>query len=133
MRPRPPRSTRTDTPVPYTTLFRSGSFRASAGGDYEVQLASVRQSADAERERGRLSAAFPELLGAMDLRVQQASLEGAGIFYRVRSGAIDDLGIARELCRRLEAAGQGCLVVRRPEAQAEAPVDRKSTRLNSSH
>src|SRR3546814_4996390 len=95
MRPRPPRSTRTDTPVPYTTLFRSGSFRASAGGDYEVQLASVRQSADAERERGRLSAAFPELLGAMDLRVQQASLEGAGIFYRVRSGALAELDVAR--------------------------------------
>src|SRR3546814_667339 len=87
-----------------------------------VQLASVRQSADADRERLRLSGTFPDLLGAMDLRVQQASLEGAGIFYRVRSGAIDDLGIARELCRRLEAAGQGCLVVRRPEAQAEAPV-----------
>src|SRR3546814_9905013 len=27
---RPPRSTRTDTPFPYTTLFRSGSIGASA-------------------------------------------------------------------------------------------------------
>ncbi|HMA13569.1 MAG TPA: SPOR domain-containing protein, partial [Kiloniellaceae bacterium] len=46
-----------------------------------------------------------------------------GVFYRVRSGAIDDLGVARELCRRLETAGQGCLVVRRPEAPAETVAD----------
>src|SRR3546814_13800745 len=81
-----------------------GAFRAAPEGAYEVQLASVRQSADADRERLRLSGTFPDLLGAMDLRVQQASLEGAGIFYRVRSGALDDPGIARQLCRRLEAA-----------------------------
>lgn len=94
------------------------TFRAAPKGAYEVQLASVRDSADANRERLRLSGAFPDLLGEMDLRVQQASLDGAGVFYRVRSGAIDDLGVARELCRRLETAGQGCLVVRRPEAPA---------------
>jgi len=93
-------------------------FQAAAAGAYEVQLASVRQSGDANRERLRLAAAHPKLLGAMDLRVQEARLDGAGVFYRVRSGAIGDLGVARDLCRRLEAAGQGCLVVRRPEAPA---------------
>jgi hypothetical protein len=104
----------------------AAAFNVAPEGDYEVQLASVRQTGDAERERGRLAAAFPELLGRMDLRVREARLEGAGTFYRVRSGAIDDLGVARELCRRLEAKGQGCLVVRRPaapEAAATAVVE----------
>lgn len=101
----------------------TAGFRVSPDGDYEVQLASVRQTADAERERGRLAAAFPDLLGGMDLGVREAALEGAGTFYRVRSGAIADLGIARELCRRLEAKGQGCLVVRRPAGRDAAAVE----------
>lgn len=96
------------------------AFRVTPDGSYEVQVASVREAADAERERGRLSAAFPALLGELDLRVQEASVEGAGRFFRVRSGAIADLGVARELCRQLESAGQGCLVVRRA-ATPEAP------------
>jgi hypothetical protein len=101
----------------------AAGFRVSPDGDYEVQLASVRQTADAERERGRLAAAFPDLLGRMDLGVREAALEGAGTFYRIRSGAIADLGIARELCRRLEAVGQGCLVVRRAEGTEAAAVE----------
>jgi hypothetical protein len=94
------------------------SFQVSPDGAYEVQVASVRQSADAERERRRLAAAFPTLLGALDLRVQEASVDGAGIFFRVRSGGIGDLGVAREVCRQLTAEGQGCLVVRRPSVEA---------------
>src|SRR3546814_3404847 len=34
---RPPRSTRTDTLFPYTTLFRSGRHRAETAGDVSVQ------------------------------------------------------------------------------------------------
>ncbi|MGF1628391.1 MAG: SPOR domain-containing protein [Kiloniellaceae bacterium] len=100
-----------------------GAFSVSSAGDYEVQLASVRQTGDAERERGRLAAVFPDLLGRMDLRVLEARLEGAGTFYRVRSGAIADLGVARELCRQLEAKGQGCLVVRRPAGPEAAATE----------
>lgn len=95
--------------------------QVSQDGVYELQVASVRQSADAERERNRLAAAFPDLLGELELRVQEASVEGAGTFFRVRSGSIADLGAAREVCRRLEAAEQGCLVVRRPPPPADGP------------
>jgi hypothetical protein len=95
----------------------------SSDGAYEVQLVSVRQTVDAARERDRLASAFPDLLGSLDLRVQEAAVDGAGIFYRVRSGAIADLGLARDICRQLEAGGQGCLVVRRSaEAAAPEPV-----------
>jgi len=97
------------------------TFRVVSDGIYEVQVASVRQSADAERELGRLAAAFPTFLGELDLRVQEASVEGAGTFYRVRSGAVADLGVAREICRLLEARNQGCLVVRRTPTPAAPP------------
>jgi hypothetical protein len=95
-------------------------FRTAAGGGYEVQLASVRESADAEREMRRLASAYPGLLGELELRVQEASVEGAGTFYRVRSGALAHLGEAREVCRRLEGQGQGCLVVKRLTVAAPA-------------
>src|SRR3546814_8325264 len=46
---RPPRSTRTDTLLPYTTLFRSGRLRSSGGwqlpagrGDLRLALRAVR-------------------------------------------------------------------------------------------
>jgi len=108
------------------------TFRVATDGVYEVQVASVRQSADAQRELGRLAAAFPTFLGELDLRVQEASVEGAGTFFRVRSGAVEDLGVAREICRLLEAQNQGCLVVRRaptPKApQTEIVPDAVQTR-----
>ncbi|MEQ8356489.1 MAG: SPOR domain-containing protein [Kiloniellaceae bacterium] len=105
-RPKPQQTEVASSPPPM--------FRVSAEGEYQVQLASVRQSIDAERERVRLATAFPQLLGELDLRVQEAAVDGAGTFFRVRSGAIAQLGAAREVCRRLEGVGQGCLVVRRP-------------------
>lgn len=89
--------------------------RVSPDGGYQIQIASVRQSAAAERERARLVDVYPGLLGALDLRVQEASIDGAGVFYRLRSGPIVDLADARELCRQLELRGQSCLVVVRAE------------------
>lgn len=103
--------------------------QVSQDGVYELQLGSVRQSADAERERNRLAAAFPDLLGELDLRVQEASVEGSGTFFRVRSGAIADLGAARQVCRRLEAEGQGCLVVRRPPPAEAPPAEAPQTEV----
>ncbi len=86
-----------------------------AAGGYEIQFASVRENAAAEQERRRLIAAYPELLADLALQVREASIQGAGVFYRLRSGPIDDLGRAREVCRLLERRGQGCLVVVRSE------------------
>ncbi len=124
--PKPKPSLRAAAPQPVET------FRVASDGVYEVQVASVRQSADAQRELGRLAAAFPTFLGELDLRVQEASVEGAGTFFRVRSGAVEDLGVAREICRLLEAQNQGCLVVRRaptPKApQTENVPDTVQTR-----
>lgn len=85
--------------------------RVSPDGGYQIQIASVRQSAAAERERARLVDVYPGLLGALGLQVQEASIDGAGVFYRLRSGPIADLADARELCRQLELRGQSCLVV----------------------
>src|SRR3546814_15752659 len=96
---RPPRSTRTDTLFPYTTLFRSALRGAGAAGD--------------ERRRPRRPLSDPPVV------------EAARVV---------------DMARRRPDRNRGILVAARPRAAAghlaRAPppqVDRKSTRLNSSH
>src|SRR3546814_3100682 len=98
---RPPRSTRTDTLVPYTTLFRSDAD--------ESLLAVDRQRADARLEhqvglvaRGDQPAAVPQ--DAVPQRRHQI----------LAVGALDVAGVDEDLA-------------------ADRHLDRKSTRLNSSH
>src|SRR3546814_10835453 len=52
---RPPRSTRTDTLFPYTTLFRSGAQRAIRGQACEQRARQQRRSTRASHAFGRAS------------------------------------------------------------------------------
>src|SRR3546814_8229165 len=56
MRRRPPRSTRTDTLFPYTTLFRSPELRRARRHDAAARLA---RDGDAEAARDRTGAVDP--------------------------------------------------------------------------
>src|SRR3546814_15535510 len=101
---RPPRSTRTDTLFPYTTLFRS---RAAA-------------RSDAARAVPPLPGTLPAAEGGLDGR------PGADARHLGRPRHLRRLGLA--------AAGAHGLAVRPRGLRGGAgAVDRKSTRLNSSH
>src|SRR3546814_18020081 len=99
---RPPRSTRTHTPFPYTTLFRSpGDDRAGrTAGARDRDLAILQN----------LIAGVPEALGVEQPTRRQRSRIGLDIARLSRAG--EDHAVGK---RRLDA------------------LDRKSTRLNSSH
>src|SRR3546814_19644286 len=99
MKPRPPRSTRTDTHFPYTTLFRSSL------SDVDAPLRAV----DARDLR-----AVHEHVGRE--HIDRAVLEA---LRRLRVHAADELRVPLE---GLELRPKDFL-----------RVDRKSTRLNSSH
>src|SRR3546814_5371570 len=105
---RPPRSTRTDTLFPYTTLFRSE----------ESDLAGQRAARKIFAERMR------EVLA----RIADAELG------RARNGADGILGLDIEPVGGERQAGDQPL---RRDHGADGPgrraLDRKSTRLNSSH
>src|SRR3546814_9266731 len=116
---RPPRSTRTDTLCPYTTLFRS-----AIGGALSL--------ADAEHARGAIGADLvaephpvPDIELHLVLRTDKKRQEGCG----ERSdpggagGKRGSTGAGRQQARDLAGAA-----VDETEAR-----DRKSTRLNSSH
>src|SRR3546814_11633983 len=119
---RPPRSTRTDTLFPYTTLFRSkgeGSVRQRlvAGAEGALHENRVDPAPVLEADR-RKDAAVAEAVA----RVQA---DGAGV------GAVadhrDHLAVAESGAALDQRTKQ-----RRADA-ASASADRKSTRLNSSH
>src|SRR3546814_15849104 len=101
---RPPRSTRTDTLFPYTTLFRSARF-----GD-----AWRRHGIQAKHQQGRARIARAEREAAAGGEVEQREFAPAFDDHRCRSGAADrvvrageeHLGVGRSEERRV---GKECV------------------------
>src|SRR3546814_3281131 len=113
---RPPRSTRTDTLFPYTTLFRSPAAALPAPGR---PTPSRRWRAAARRRysgwrRGMADAPGPEYLLPLPLAVHLAHH-------------------GRQIAGEAERQPAPRIVVERDGAGAHPGRDRKSTRLNSSH
>src|SRR3546814_3944155 len=121
---RPPRSTRTDTLFPYTTLFRSDrGHRARTVASRPVERTDERRlglfcgaALPARREAYR--AAEPGCRSALAARSTAARFRG------IRDRRPD---LALQVGRRDRLQG-----VRESVAECD-PADRKSTRLNSSH
>src|SRR3546814_6851492 len=109
MIPRPPRSTRTDTLFPYTTLFRS------LLGTSTAELHMPRSAHD--------DASRSEILDPPQFRIEIALPVGND-------------ARCREICPRLiefMACGYSERAVLAAHLMTEGILDRKSTRLNSSH
>src|SRR3546814_3960073 len=124
---RPPRSTRTDTLFPYTTLFRSAAteFRRT---DFRRRLP------DGSRLPRALPAALAEDRGASPrARAAGRRVPFRNRRYRRQPGA--DLGGAELGSDRPEPDDAGAMgqVERSLSRQLHAGEDRKITRLNSSH
>src|SRR3546814_3849095 len=114
---RPPRSTRTDTLFPYTSLFRSGA--GHWRGDGYGPARPARSHELLLRPRAAAAVAGPFL----------ALRPSGGLYhYAARLGHVarDRSGVQPQVAVRLQL-GPGRLFWR-PRA-----IDRKSTRLNSSH
>src|SRR3546814_5170253 len=113
---RPPRSTRTDTLVPYTTLFRSVDENAARAG---AALASGADRAEHDRRDRQLQVGgFVDDHRVVAAQLQQRTTHALG-------DALAD--VAADLGRAGEADQADALVV------DEGLGDRKSTRLNSIH
>src|SRR3546814_11581639 len=125
MRRRPPRSTRTDTLFPYTTLFRSNL--TDNNGNTPLMDA--------------VQARFEE--GARSLLTYNAQVDkanGSGETPLIRAVQLRDVGLVRLLVaqganpdRRDTIAGMSARDYAQRDNRTPGLVDRKSTRLNSSH
>src|SRR3546814_5674288 len=119
---RPPRSTRTDTLFPYTTLFRSRQARrpawqrpACARGGGDGSSSAAEQLVDARDQRA--------LVRRLDDVVARALAHAPGLVGLHALGADD---------QHRDVAG-GAVARQRAGGLETVHADRKSTRLNSSH
>src|SRR3546814_6341313 len=121
---RPPRSTRTDTLFPYTTLFRSTNERLFLGAQ-NSRARSFGEQVHCSALRNEPLILFPR-----EGRPSFAD-EVIGVFKRARVepkvvAIVEDVNAAMALA----LAGVGVTIVTETVAMIS---DRKSTRLNSSH
>lgn len=86
---------------------------AAPARPYMIQLVSVKSESAATREWERLQKRFSRQFGALEPSVQRVVLKKRGTFYRLRADGFETRRKATDACRKLKAAGQGCLVVKR--------------------
>src|SRR3546814_5347672 len=117
---RPPRSTRTDTLFPNTTLFRS----IGAADDEAVRRLLGLDHAHADIAAPAVAAEFRKAVAAPRLFVDRIGVAG------------DEEAVVSGRCRcaidRAELGGIDAPVIAERSGRGDI-VDRKSTRLNSSH
>src|SRR3546814_10919409 len=125
---RPPRSTRTDTLFPYTTLFRSPGAGPRAG-----TRASRKCRTGPARRTGRAAARSPPVDARAVIALQwwgYPRCPAANSMSTLRIVLVDDHTIVRSGFRQLLELEPGWQVI---AEVGSAQEDRKSTRLNSSH
>ena len=83
--------------------------QAASSGGYVVQLAAFRDEDAARSAFRKLQGKHASLLGGLSADIQRADLGDKGIYYRLRAGYMGKTDAA-ELCAKLKAQGQGCLV-----------------------
>src|SRR3546814_6588084 len=120
---RPPRSTRTDTLFPYTTLFRSGE--PAVRQHHRIELVAV------DDQQLLAVGGFMHRLAENFDAAEIEAVEGFDHLVMV-AGDIDD---ARAALGALEHAPHDVIMLGRPEMpllEPPAVEDRESTRLNTS-
>src|SRR3546814_20354798 len=120
---RPPRSTRTDTLFPYTTLFRSGGYDSCEDADSNAPSCSA--------AKGRVVYVLNALDGSLIRQFDLSDISGSrSVAADVSLVDVDSDG----LVDYAYAADTGGAIYRMDFINGPATrVDRKSTRLNSSH
>src|SRR3546814_14292886 len=110
---RPPRSTRTDTLFPYTTLFRSDSYADAAISGSSMILRPAVQKLLADAQAGKFDIVVAEALD----RVSRDQADVATFYKHLQFARVPLVTLAEGEISELHVGLK----------------DRKSTRLNSSH
>ena len=80
-------------------------------GSYRIQLAAVRDEADARRAWDLLQVDLGPVLGGLERFIERADTAN-GVFYRVQIGPFTSLHDAEAMCDRLKERQASCFVIR---------------------
>jgi hypothetical protein len=83
----------------------------AVGGSARIQLAAVKSEASAKEQWAKFQKAHPDLLGVLTLSIQKVTVNGAD-YYRIQAGPLSDKTAAKDLCSKLKAQKQDCLVAK---------------------
>jgi hypothetical protein len=111
----PPAAPAAETPSPAKTQTAAAPAAPApapaAGGGARVQLAAVKSEALAKAQWAKFQKAHPDLLGALTLSIQKVTVNGAD-YYRIQAGPLSDKNAAKDLCSKLKAQKQDCIVAK---------------------
>ena len=82
-------------------------------GPFRIQLGAVRDKASAQREWRRLRQKNQDILGGLQLFLQQVNIEGKGVFHRIQAGPLQERVLAELACDQLIARKAACFVIAR--------------------
>ncbi len=86
----------------------------TASGNYVVQVASLRSNAEATALWTKLGSKMDGVLTSSHTAdIKRADLGAKGIYYRLRVAGLADKAAATNLCTRLKARGQDCIVTKK--------------------
>jgi SPOR domain len=112
--PLPENGPASDSPIPAVTASTQPAPVAedtpTAAGNYRIQLAATKSEPAAEATWNRLTAKYQDILASLTLHVEKTDLGSKGIYYRVQAGPFADQAAAKDVCIKLKAKGQQCLV-----------------------
>src|SRR3546814_2358961 len=129
---RPPRSTRTDTLFPYTTLFRSPAGEDRQSREEDARRLHPQGRLRHHRRRPPLPRTADPRRGPAALRARRAA-EVRGAEERAGAQEAGGMGGVARKALTIQAGPRRLTAWPAPTAQRVAMQDRKSTRLNSSH
>jgi cell division septation protein DedD len=109
---RPPTNGPPGVPPPVVEPAPERSNLAALDGDYRIQLAAVREEADARRAWDLFLVDLGPVLGGLQPFIERAETAN-GVFYRVQIGPFASLQEAESLCDQLKQRNASCFVIRR--------------------
>ena len=80
---------------------------------YSVQIASLPTAADARREAAKLTVKLSGLVGRERMEIRDATIDRGRTVFRVTVGGFAQRDAAEELCAKIRARNETCLVMQR--------------------
>lgn len=109
--PKPPAAVATISPVDAATV-PAATARPPSAGAFVVQVGSYPNDAAAAGAWQTIKGKNVSLLANYKPDVKPADLGGKGTWYRLRIGPFDSREAASDLCGKLKAGGQDCIVAK---------------------